>query len=95
MKILYFLYYLLLLSCFIQADNKIRVYERIPKNFVATTVYNFLMDNDVNNCFSFQESETQLLLKCLRNNRLINAEINIYDSYKKNQYHYTSLSVVI
>jgi len=95
MKILYILYYLLILSCLIKADNKVRIYERIPKNFVATTVYNFLKDNNINNCFSFEESNTQLLLKCWRNNNLVNAEINIYDENDKQRLYYTHLSVVI
>ena len=95
MKILYILYYLLILSCLIEADNKVRIYEKIPKNFVATTVYNFLKDNNINNCFSFQESNTQLLLKCWRNNNLVNAEINIYDKNDKQRLYYTHLSVVI
>ena len=95
MKILYILYYLLILSSLIEADNKVRIYEKIPKNFVATTVYNFLKDNNINNCFSFEESNTQLLLKCWRNNNLVNAEINIYDENDKQRLYYTHLSVVI
>ena len=95
MKILYILYFLFILSFLINADNKVRIYERIPKNFVATRVYNFLKDNNINNCFSFQESNTQLLLKCWRYNTLVNAEINIYDENDKQRLYYTHLSVVV
>ena len=95
MKILYILYFLFILSFLINADNRVRIYERIPQNFVASRVYNFLKDNNINNCFSFQESNTQLLLKCWRYNTLINAEINIYDENDKQRLYYTHLSVVV
>jgi len=91
MKILYIIY--LFLIIIIKAD-KVRVYQRIPQNFVATSVYHFLKENDINNCFAFEESNSQLLLKCLRYNKLTNVEINIYNGpYKK--IHYTGLSIVV
>ena len=91
MKILYIIY--LFLIIIVKAD-RVRVYQRIPQNFVATSVYNFLKENDINNCFAFKESDSQLLLKCWRDNELTNVEINIYIKPPK-KIHYTRLSIVI
>ena len=94
MKILYIIY--LFFIIIVKAD-RVRVYERIPQNFVATSVYNFLKDNNINNCFAFKESNSQLLLKCWRYNELTNVEINIYNKPSKpvKKVYYTGLSIVV
>ena len=89
MKILYFLFLFFVL---INADNKVRVYQRIPENFVATAIYEFVKGNGINNCFQFQETESQLLLKCLRDNELVNTEINIIEPTRV---RWTSISHVV
>jgi|UniRef100_A0A6C0IUN1 hypothetical protein len=86
------IFILLYLFTVINADNKVRVYQRIPENFVATSIYNFVKGNGIMNCFSFEETETQLLLKCLDDNELINAEINII---KPTRLRWTSISYVV
>lgn len=95
MKLLYIIQFFIIAFNLVTCEDRVRVYERIPENMVATSVYNFLNDNDITNCFSFQESNTQLLLKCWRYNKLINAEINIYDDDEKHRLYATSISFVV
>ena len=51
-----------------------------------------LKETSINNCFQFQETESQLLLKCLRDNELVNAEINIIEPTR---IRWTSISYVV
>ena len=83
-----------LLFCIVNA-NKPRLYTRIPQYFVADAVYGFIQDNRLSNCFEFLENDNQLLLKCWRDNKLVDAEINIIDRNRKNVPYYPALSVVI
>ncbi len=86
------IYFFILITALVNADNKVRVYHRIPENFVATSIYEFVKGNGITNCFSFEETENQLLLKCLKDDELINAEINII---KPTRLKWTSISYVI
>jgi len=95
MKLLYIIQFFIIVFNLVNCEDRVRVYERIPENMVATTVYNFINDNDITNCFSFQESEIQLLLKCWRYNKLVNAEIMIYDDTNKHRLYATSISFVV
>ena len=92
MKYLFVL--LTLLFCVVTA-NKPRLYTRIPQYLVDDRVSNFLNENRITNCFEFRETETNLLLKCWRDNKLVDAEINIIDRNRKNIPYYPALSVVI
>ena len=60
-----------------------RVYTRIPKYFVYEKLENFLKYNGINDCFFYEESEINLLMKCLKNNRLVDVDIMITDSDTK------------
>ena len=40
-------------------------------------IYLFLNQNRITNCFEFSESETNLLLKCWRDNKLTDVSIDI------------------
>ena len=62
---------------------KPRVYMRIPQHFVHDRVIQFLNTNRINNCFEFEESPTNLLLKCWRENQLVNVDINIDRKYQR------------
>jgi hypothetical protein len=62
---------------------------------VDDRVSNFLNENRITNCFEFRETETNLLLKCWRDNKLVDAEINIIDRNEKKTIYYPALSVVI
>ena len=57
-----------------------RVFARIPKYFVYEKLENFLKYNGINDCFFYEESEINLLMKCLKNNRLVDVDIMITDS---------------
>jgi hypothetical protein len=86
------IFFFILITALVNADNKVRVYQRIPENFVATSIYEFVKGNGIRNCFSFEETENQLLLKCLIDDKLINAEINII---KPTRFMRTSISFAI
>jgi len=75
-------------------SNKVRIYERIPRNYVAEAIYYFVEENDINDCFSYREDYEHLLLKCLRDNELLNVEITINPGLKEN-YNFKRLSYVI
>ena len=79
------LYFIMCITC--AFSNRARLYRRIPQYFVADAVYGFIQDNRLN--------ENQLLLKCWRDNKLVDAEINIIDRNRKNVPYYPALSVVI
>jgi len=91
MKYLFVL--LTLLFCVVNA-NKPRLYTRIPKFYVDDRVRNFLNQNRITNCFEFSESETNLLLKCWRDNKLTDVSIDINPGKRKQrQYFGVSVSV--
>ena len=89
MKYLFVL--LTLLFCAVTA-NKPRLYTRIPQYYVDTRVSNFLNENRITNCFEFRETETNLLLKCWRDNKLTDVSININPT-KQKRYFGITLSV--
>ena len=60
-----------------------RVFSRIPKFFVYEKLENFLKYNGINDCFFYEESEINLLMKCLKNNRLVDVDIMITDTDTK------------
>jgi hypothetical protein len=78
MKILlFFMIFLLFINVNGDGDNRVRVWERIPEYKVENAIYNFLNTHDINNCYKFQENEYTLLLKCWRQNKLIQANFQI------------------
>ena len=76
---------LLILSLFINinADNRVRVWERISEYKVENAIYQFLNTHNINNCFKFQENELTLLLKCWRHDKLVQANFQIGDYNNK------------
>ncbi len=76
-------------------SNRTRLYRRNPQYFVADAVYGFIQDNRLSNCFEYLENDNQLLLKCWRDNKLVDAEINIIDRNEKKTIYYPALSVVV
>ena len=87
------LYFIMCVTC--AYSDRSRLYRRIPQYFVADAVYGFIQDNRLSNCFEFLENDNQLLLKCWRDNKLVDAEINIIDRNRKNVAYYPALSVVV
>ena len=79
MKCLFVL--LTLLFCVVTA--KPRLYTRIPQYLVDDRVSNFLNENRITNCFEFRETETNLLLKCWRDNKLTDVSIDINPGKRK------------
>ena len=65
------------------AFNKPRLYTRVPQFMVDNRIKYFLNDNRITNCFEFRENPTNLLLKCWRENQLVNININIDKEYHR------------
>lgn len=78
----------LLLSFMLVFSNstKPRIWRRIPKYVVDQRVMRFLNSNQITNCFEYRETQTNLLLKCWRNNKLTDISIEINPG--KKQYRY-------
>ena len=90
MKYLFVLLFLLISV----VNSKPRLYTRIPQYLVDDRVSNFLNQNRITNCFEFSESETNLLLKCWRDNKLTDVSININPGKRRyRQYFGVSVSV--
>jgi hypothetical protein len=79
MKYLFVLLFLLISV----VNSKPRLYTRIPQYLVDDRVSNFLNQNRITNCFEFSESETNLLLKCWRDNKLTDVSIDINPGKRK------------
>ena len=77
-----FITFLLLLTC-VKSDRA-RVWLKVPHFYVVNRVEFFLNENRINNCFEFRESETNLLLKCWRDNQLTDVSIDINPTKKRN-----------
>ena len=94
MKFLLFLF--LLCFSFTMADNRPRVWDRIPKFFVDQRVQNFINQHQITNCFEFLEDENYLRLRCWKDNKLTDVDIKI-KSGKSKEKHYINdfLSIVI
>ena len=85
------LLWILMLLC-VNAD-KPRLWTRIPKFYVNDRVRNFLNRNRITDCYSFQETSTNLLLKCKIDNMLTDVSIQINPSKRKRRFF--PMSVVI
>jgi len=60
-----------------------RLWTRMPKFYVDNRVTSFLNQNRITDCFGFSESETNLLLKCWRDNKMVDVSININPGKRK------------
>ena len=90
MKYLFVLLFLLISV----VNSKPRLYTRIPQYLVDDRVSNFLNQNRITNCFEFLETETNLLLKCWRDNKLTDVSIDINPGKRRyRQYFGVSVSV--
>ena len=78
-------------GCVFSQENLIWL--RIPKFYVDDYVTNFINSHHINNCFYKLENEDSLLLKCWRNNKLIDIEINIKNGKKRQKIFYEYLSI--
>jgi len=74
--------YLLLLITLTLANSN-NIWLRIPQFFVKDSVYNFLDNHQINNCFYKVQDEDTLLLKCWRDNKLVDVFINIEGEFYK------------
>ena len=68
------------------------IWARIPKFYVRESVNRFLDNRQINDCFYKYDGEDTLLLKCWRNNKLVDVEITINNARQK-KYMFESLSI--
>lgn len=81
MKCLYvILMFLLCIFNFFYVSNT-QLYTRIPKYDVKYVVWDFLSNNQINNCFQYELYDTVLLLKCWIQNQLKTVEIRVQNEY--------------
>lgn len=73
--------------------ERARVWTRIPKFYVDNRIKYFLNENNIQNCFEFRETPTNLLLKCWRDNQLTDVSIEINPTTKKRRYFPISISI--
>ena len=85
------LLWILMLLC--TNANKPRLWTRIPEFYVNERVRYFLNRNRITNCFSFQETQTNLLLKCKIDNMLTDVSIQINPSKRRRRYFPMSISI--
>ena len=85
------MYYLLCMVYTVYSQDNL-IWYRIPQYFVDSYVTNFLNNHQINNCFYKYEDSDTLLLKCMRNNKLVNVNINIENTYHQKRF-YHSLSI--
>jgi len=69
------------------------VWLRIPKFYVTDSVNSFLDNRQINDCFYKMDDEDTLLLKCWRNNKLVDVEITIKNGHRRKKYIFESISI--
>jgi hypothetical protein len=84
-------YYTLCLILSVYSKENL-IWYRIPQFYVTESVNNFLNQHKINNCFYKFEDDYTLLLKCWRNNQLVDVSINIKHKHKHKNFYY-SLSI--
>jgi len=65
------------------------------KKMVNNRVKNFLNEHEINDCYEYRETDTNLLLKCMINGILTDISIDINPIKRINPLHYYSVSVSI
>ena len=83
----------LILLVLVSSDSISRIWMRIPPDYVDSRVSLFLNENRIINCFEFKETETNLLLKCWRDNKLTDVSIEINPSKHQKRFFGISVSV--
>jgi len=87
-----YLFFIIFYSPFSNGNNitrqsKPRVFFRFLEQNVADRLYNFLNDNNIDNCYQFQENENHLLLICWGDywgiKQLFEVDIIVHKEYLK------------
>jgi len=73
--------------------NENLIWYRIPQFYVADSVNNFLNNRQINNCYYKFQDEDTFLLKCWKNNKLVDVEIYIKNKKHKRRHIFESLSI--
>jgi hypothetical protein len=69
------------------------IWVRIPKFYVRESVNNFLDNRQINDCFYKFDDDDTLLLKCWRNNKLVDVEITVKNGHRRKKYMFESISI--
>ena len=83
--------WILMLLC-VDAERA-RLWSRIPKHYVEDRVRYFLEENRINDCYSFRETSTNLLLKCKIDEELTDVSIQIKPIKRKQRYFPMSITI--
>lgn len=96
LPLLYLIFQCLTFQCsiFLCSSHKPRMWTRIPKFLVDSRVQQFLYQHRITNCYEFRESDTNLLLKCWKDEQLTDVSIEINPG-KREQPRYYGLSISI
>ena len=89
MYMFYRIFTLLQIFCVINAQYtyESRLWHRIPIDRTKERVANFIQDRKLTNCFEYIENADKLLLKCWVENKLVDVDISIITTEKKNSFY--------
>ena len=73
------------------ADNRVRVWNKIPQYFVYDRVRTFMNEQRLTNCFEYRENTDYLRLKCWRDKQLTNVDITILPDQKKKDHYFQEI----
>ena len=59
-----------------------RLWIRLPRNLVKEYVYGFFISQHINNCYHYVEDSNTLLLKCWRNETLLDVAVTVRQPQK-------------
>ena len=63
-------------------DNKVRVWEPVMSNNILDRLYNFLNNNNITNCYEFEEEQHHLLLKCWSNEYVVDVSVMARNKFR-------------
>lgn len=63
-------------------DDKVRIWEPVVEQNVLERLYDFLMANNITNCYEFEEEQSHLLLKCWSNEYILDVSIMTRNKFR-------------
>ena len=63
-------------------DEKIRIWEPVAEQDVLGRLYEFLLTNNITNCYEFEEEQNHLLLKCWSNEYVLDVSIMTRNKFR-------------
>ena len=63
-------------------DDKVRIWEPVAEQNVLERLYEFLITNNITNCYEFEEEKNHLLLKCWSNEYILDVSIMTRNKFR-------------